>query len=124
MNFIKLLIGLLFVSAIFYACTYDQVLPKEIEVGNVSFSGDIMPIFNASCNITTCHNGTVAPDLRPANAFNQLSNGGYINLSNPENSELYLWMRGERRLDMPLTGPNPTYNAKILAWIQQGANND
>lgn len=111
-------------AAMINACTYDQVVPGEIEVGTMSFSGDIIPIFNKDCNTSGCHNGTVAPDLRAANAFNALVNGNYINTGNPENSELYQWMRGNRGLPMPLSGPNATYNAKVLAWIQQGASNN
>jgi hypothetical protein len=120
-----LLIGLLFVLN---ACYYDQVLPFEppiIDVGeNVSFSADIIPIFNAACNTSGCHNGAVPPDLSPGKAHAALINGNYINTSSPEESELYLWMRGKRSMPMPLTGPDPTYNATVLAWIKQGALNN
>lgn len=109
------------------ACYYDQVLPVVPvgEVGEMSFSQDIVPIFNASCNATGCHNqGGQKPDLSATNAYNSLNSGGYINKSNPEASELYLWMTGEKSSPMPLSGPNATYNAKVLAWIEQGALNN
>ncbi len=104
------------------SCTYDQVLPPE--VGEVSFNEDIIPIFNQACNMSGCHNGNIAPDLRPANAYTALNTGGYINTTTPESSELYLWMRGEGgRAPMP-NPTNSNFNAIVLAWIQQGAQNN
>lgn len=91
-------------------------------VDSVSFSVDVIPIFNADCNTSGCHDvGAVPPDLTPANAYEALLNGSYINVADPEMSELYQWMRGNRDLPMPLTGANADYNGIILAWIKQGA---
>lgn len=91
----------------------------------VSFAGDIIPIFNSSCNSSGCHSaGGKAPDLSAVNALTSLVNGGYINTGNPESSELYLWMTGKRGVPMPVSGINKDYNALTLAWIKQGANNN
>ncbi len=63
----------------------------------VSFASDITPILNSSCNTSGCHNsGGISPDLSAVNAYNSLSNGGYINTGNPQASELYLWMTGKK----------------------------
>jgi hypothetical protein len=105
-------------------CTYDVNVGRVI-TDPVSFANDLLPIFNQSCNSSGCHNtGGVPPDLTTANAYDALISGGYINLSAPDRSELYLWMRGERGLPMPLSGPNENYNALVLAWITQGALNN
>lgn len=121
-------IGLTFIFMVLFilnGCYYDQHLPDTGEnLGEMSFSQDIMVIFNSSCNSTACHGGTTPPDLRLESAYNALINGNYINTSAPESSELIQWMQGNRGLSMPLSGPNPTYNAKVLAWIRQGAQND
>lgn len=102
-------------------CKYDISIDPVV-TGPVSFSADILPIFNSSCNMSGCHNtGGTVPDLTPANAYTALTNGNYINTSSPASSELYLWMRGEKGLPMPLSGPNAEYNAMVLAWINQGA---
>jgi hypothetical protein len=91
----------------------------------VSFSADIIPIFNASCNTSGCHSaGGIKPDLSPTNAFNSLNGGGYINTSEPESSELYLWMTGKKSVPMPPSGINKDYNSLVLAWIKQGAQNN
>lgn len=110
-----------------HSCTYDVHLeqPDPIVTRDVSFLADILPIFNQGCNSAGCHNsGGIPPDLSPANAYNALQNGNYINVGVAENSELYRWMRGERSVPMPLSGPNPTNNATVLAWIKQGALNN
>ncbi len=91
----------------------------------VSFSVDIIPIFNSSCNSSGCHNsGGIAPELTSINAFSTLTNGGYIDTGSPESSELYLWMTGERGTPMPPSGVNKDYNSLVLAWIKQGAINN
>lgn len=91
----------------------------------VSFANDIIPIFNSSCNISGCHSaGGKSPDLTVANAYNSLKNGGYISTSDPQTSELYLWMSGKRGTPMPVGGINKDFNSLILAWIKQGAQND
>jgi len=114
------------ISLIASSCAYDQILEEEIVVTEpVSFSDDLIPIFNASCNMAGCHNGSVAPDLRASNAYNALISGSYVNTANPPSSELYLWMTGSGgRLQMPPGGTNATNNAIILAWIEQGALNN
>jgi hypothetical protein len=119
-------IPILTVWLCFSSCYYDKVVPVEetVDVGDVSFLVDIVPIFNQSCNVSGCHNGSVAPDLRETNAYGALMNNDYINTGNPESSELYQWMKGNKSLPMPLIGSNATYNAKILAWIKQGALNN
>ena len=119
--FTSLLIGLTLSG-----CYYDEVVPEVIDPGNeISFSGDLIPIFNASCNTAGCHSpGAVAPDLTAANAFNALVNGSYIDVGNPEASELYQWVKGNRAISMPLSGEDPVISSSVLIWIQQGALNN
>lgn len=91
----------------------------------VSFVSDIVPILNSSCNTSGCHStGGISPDLSAVNAYTSLSNGGYINSNNPQTSELYLWMTGKKGTPMPTSGINKDYNALVIAWIKQGAQNN
>lgn len=91
----------------------------------VSFSTDIIPLFNSSCNTSGCHStGGKVPDLSANNAFNSLSGSSYLNTADPANSVLYLWMTGKKGVPMPTTGINKDYNALVLAWIKQGAQNN
>lgn len=91
----------------------------------VSFSSDILPIFNNSCAVSGCHtSGGIKPDLSAANAFSTLSIGNYLNTTAAETSSLYLWMAGKKGTPMPTGGVNKDYNALVLAWIKQGAQNN
>lgn len=93
----------------------------------VSFSNDIVPVFELKCNDSSCHaSGAVEPDLTPANAYQSLLDGNFVDINSdpldPGNSELYLWLVGAGgRLVMPPTGTDPDLNAKVLSWIFQGA---
>ena len=126
----KIIIGFLagFTMLLLVGCYKDKtvIFDTGAEITRpVSFTGDIIPIFNSSCNISGCHSaGGKSPDLSAANAYTSLSNSGYINTSNPETSELYLWMTGKKGTPMPTSGVNKDYNALVLAWIKQGAQNN
>jgi hypothetical protein len=91
----------------------------------VSFSKDLVPIFNKSCSLSGCHtSGGQSPNLTDANAFNSLIIGNYVNKANPEASLIYLKMTGKKGTPMPPAGSNKDYNSLVLAWIKQGANNN
>ena len=117
-----------FVTLLLAGCYKDKTVIFETGeeiTRTVSFVQDIVPIFNAACNGSGCHSaGGVAPDLSAANAYTALTGGNYVNSSNPQISELYQWMTGKRAAPMPLSGPNKDYNALVLAWIKQGAQNN
>lgn len=89
----------------------------------VSFSGDLVPIFTASCALSGCHDGVAhKPDLRADNAFTAIISGGYVNTVIPANSIIY----GEVKSgSMPPTGAlKPSDIQKILDWIRNGAPNN
>lgn len=89
----------------------------------MSFTNDILPIFSKSCALSGCHvSGGKVPDLSSANAYQSLKDGGYIKANDPDNSVLMLWLNGKKSPVMPLgAGPDDNINAKIYAWINQGA---
>lgn len=123
----KLVIAILLFGLVnMLGCFYDNNLITESEVsGEISFNGDIIPIFNKDCNTSGCHNtGGTKPDLSPGSAYLSLNNGNYLNTDVPEQSELYLWMKGFKAVPMPVSGSNASHNAKILAWIKQGSLNN
>lgn len=109
------------------SCYYDEVIPVSEEeiTSEISFSTDIIAIFNKDCNTSGCHNnGGQKPDLSSAQAYLSLINGNYLDADKPEESVLYQWMKGNRSTPMPLTGSVSEYNAKVLAWIKQGSLNN
>lgn len=126
----KIIIGFLagFTMVLLTGCYKDKTVifdTGEEITRQVSFAGDIIPIFNSSCNVSGCHNaGGISPNLSAATAYTALTGGNYISTSIPENSELYQWMTGKKGTPMPLSGSNKDYNALVIAWIKQGANNN
>jgi hypothetical protein len=117
----------LFISVIFSGCYKDVLSPGKdpnAPPQQVSFSGDLIPIFTANCASSGCHDGVPAhkPSLTAANAFTAITSGGFINTVVPTSSIIY----GEVKSgSMPPTGAlKSTDTQKILDWIRLGAPNN
>ena len=105
----------------FVSCEYDTIELESVVIPpdqEISFSQDIIPIFNSNC--VECHDGGTDPDLREANAYNSLINGGYVNVDNPENSGLYTVLLGGSHF----TRATAQEKEIILEWIKRGANDN
>lgn len=93
----------------------------------VSLSKDLVPVLSKNCAISGCHNaGGIKPDLSTSAAYNSIVNGNFVSLSDPANSEIYLWLTGKRAVIMPVGAANnpSNINQLMLAWIKQGAKNN
>jgi hypothetical protein len=101
------------------SCTYYENDPVPVEVpDSVSFSVNVLPIFDARCDNTGCHaTGGIAPDLTTANAYNNLIVFGYVDTDLPEQSQLYLKMSTGSMAKFTSPGDADI----VLKWIQQGA---
>ncbi|MGZ3838725.1 MAG: c-type cytochrome [Flavisolibacter sp.] len=91
---------------------------------NISFSGDLLPIFEANCTTSGCHDAVPGhnPSLVKENAYNAITAGGYVNTVVPAASKLYGEVKGG---SMPPTGAlNAKDVQKILDWIRNGAPNN
>jgi hypothetical protein len=117
---------MLFISGCYKVTTLVNTNEEEV-TRPVSLNDDIIPVFVASCSKSGCHNsGGIKPDLSPDKVYSTLINGNYVDLSNPENSVIYLWMTGKKATSMPVgEANNPgNINQLVLAWIKQGAKNN
>lgn len=110
-------LSILCITFFLQACE-DYQIDKPVVTEEVKFSQDVLPIFT---RCTGCHKGSVNPDLREANAYNSLTNGGYYKVSEPENSKIYVQLTTESS-HISLT--SDLEKAKILQWIKLGAKND
>lgn len=110
------------ISIAIASCTYEKIEEAEGLPQDVSFENDIIPMFNASCNSVGCHNdGGIPPDLSPANAYADITTTtGMIDLTTPENSELYIRMIDVAK-PMPMSGVLPYESSQVLSWITDGA---
>lgn len=109
-------------SLFLVSCEWEEYQVSTVEIKDVSFSTDIIPIFNQSCNSIGCHNeGGTAPDLSPANAFQSLWNTNMIDLDSPASSELYARMI-DVQTPMPIDGVlSETVQRTVLVWIEEGS---
>jgi hypothetical protein len=105
------------------SCQYEWLDPIDPEVPDVvSFSVNIQPIFDRSCNNAGCHaSGGTSPDLTPANAYADLFAENMIDLATPENSILYKKCASGGSMNKYTEPGDPDI---ILKWIQQGALNN
>ena len=102
------------------ACSKYTIPAPEYPDGmpeNVSYSGDIQPIFDNKC--LTCHSGGQSPDLSPDWSYDELIEGGYVNSDEPMESSLYQIFDGTHQ-------GRATYDETlyILGWIKEGAENN
>ncbi len=112
------------ISLLGYSCYYDEPLPNlglDGPPGFVSFQDDLIPIFNAKCNTSGCHDSQPShnPSLVAGKAYNDIVNGGYINTIAPKSSILFTEVNGG---NMPIGGQlNEVEIKQILDWVRNGA---
>jgi hypothetical protein len=101
------------------SCDLHEITYPEDEVGYVSYSASIQPVFTSDC--IECHYAGKL-NLTTGSSFVSLTTNGYIDTDNPESSLLYTTLQGSSH--RPNWNPNPTKLNLILDWIKAGAPND
>lgn len=115
-KFISLLAVIILVS-----CEYEKIEPIVVELPDepISYSSEIQPVFDAKC--LTCHSSN-KPVLIAGQSYNNLISGSYIDTDEPDDSELY------EKVSEGHPGGNNSLTAeelaKILKWIEEGAQNN
>lgn len=97
----------------------DYIIPApECPQGetDVSFSADVQPIFDRNC--TLCHPGSHPLDLSKGWAFEELSDGGYLDTDSPCSSILYDALVNKSVHSGKFSDEELLV---ILGWIQEGA---
>jgi len=117
LNLIILIVGMV----VLFSCEYEKIqyeAPPDPTIP-VSYSAEIQPIWDAKC--VGCHApGKTAPDLTPANSYNKLFEGGYVDTITPKSSIIYTCMNGGSMASFT----NVQDANLVLVWIQQGAKNN
>ena len=122
--------GLMFTLVIVLSSCYKDIIVPELASGpddlppkQVSYKGELAPMFNTSCAVAGCHvTGAHKPYLSTAVSYGEIVNGGYVNLANPKESKLYQMITGEMAQYMP--APVKTNTQKVYDWIRNGAPNN
>jgi hypothetical protein len=114
------LVGML----IFASCAKDTLVMPQSNINpnlKISFKDTIQPIFTAGCLGSSCHSGSVSPDLTAGNAYNSLKSGNYINTAVPAQSTIYKEMKPGGGMSSHCTVDQSDL---VLVWITQGALNN
>lgn len=119
---LKILIVFLTIGlATLNGCYYDEVASIEGLPQNVSLKNDVQPIFTKYCATSGCHDAgpAHAPSLVAESTYNALTEGGFLNLTEPDRSHVFLEISSG---SMPPSGNLGINDQKIiLAWITEGA---
>lgn len=132
MKTLKKLSVICIVGFLFTGCLYNFIVPEpegptdpdDPNAPEVSFSADIIPIWNDNNNCTACHKtGGTAPDLTTDNAYSSVNSSKYINHDSPEESVIYLVPHPDQSGHSQKKYTAAQANT-ILLWINQGAKNN
>ena len=121
---VPVLIVIASLSVLLSSCEKKYYVAPEEEIKDVSFSNDMQPFFDASCNTAGCHDGSFKPNLLANVSYNELINGStnsgdkYVDTDNPESSVLYQKIIPGGSMEQHAT---PTQRTMTLVWIQEGA---
>ena len=116
----QLLWGVLIATSVIWISScekYSFTLTKIDPEDPVHFQTEIQPIFTEKC--ISCHGAAIHPDLRDGNAFQSLTDGGFVELP-AETSKLYLKMTSSGHF----AKSSDADKQKVLIWITQGAMNN
>lgn len=120
--------GFFFVMGIGLMGCYKDVILPDVAVDPdgpaqaVSFKNDLIPMLISKCGLSGCHvSGAHKPYLNlPARSYQEIVNGGFVNVMVPKESMLYVMINGEMKEYIPAA----TDRQKIYDWIRNGALNN
>lgn len=110
----------------FIGCYRDVILPEgAIDPDGppqpVSYKTELAPLFNTKCALAGCHvSGAHKPYLNTDISYQQIVNGGFVNLLIPKESIFYKKINGEMREYIPSAADRQ----KVYDWIRNGAPNN
>src|SRR6478735_7406653 len=104
---LKIFSVIILLAGLMTGCYYDIVTPPDPNAPpqQVSYSGDLQPIWDQNCAKSGCHDGAHDPLLTQAESYNSLIAGGFVNVAIPTESILYQELSGG---SMPPTGKLPS----------------
>jgi len=119
--------GLMLALGIGFTSCYKDIIKPDLADDpegtpkQVSFKNELAPLFNASCALAGCHvSGDHKPYLTTDISYQQIVNGGFVNLALPKESILYKNIYGEMAEHIP----SKSDKQKVYDWIRNGAPNN
>ena len=124
---LKIFTGLILSLGIALSGCYKDVIKPDLPVDpnappkQVSFSSELKPLFAANCTDAGCHvSGSHKPYMTTDVSYEQIVNGGFVNVLLPKQSKIYLMINGEMQQYIP----SATDRQKVYDWIRNGAPNN
>jgi len=124
-------VALVIAGITFFSCKDDKgyIKPDCTLPETVSFSNDIIPVFDKYCNTSGCHTGSnpsghLSLDATVAYANLMKHGSGYIDTINPNYSLLYSQMISTSKPMPPYGNLDKCKTSLIFKWIQQKAKNN
>ena len=108
------------------SCQKEYFVPIPTTIpDSVSFSANVIPVFNEHCNSAGCHNtGGISPDLSPENAYDDLYLYSLVDTLDPVSSVLYTRMISTSRPMPPSVVLKNGEPELVLKWTEQGGLNN
>jgi len=118
-------IGIIAIIVFAASCQYkfivEPVVPPPDPEDTISFSQQIVPIFNEQ-GCTGCHNtGGQQPDLTADYSYNSITGMGLVNTDDPPMSKIYYYPLPDGSHFAKYTSSQA---ALVLQWIEQGAHDN
>jgi len=119
--------GLLLSLVIALTSCYKEIIKPALAENpdgppkQVSYKTELAPLFGSNCAKSGCHvTGAHKPYLEVNNSYQQIVNGGFVNLALPKESILYKNIYGEMAEHIP----SKSDKQKVYDWIRNGAPNN
>jgi hypothetical protein len=125
-KFIRYAALVILAGILFTGCYKDIIVPDLASDPDgppqpVSYKTELAPVFNTNCAIAGCHvSGSHKPYMALNISYQEIVNGGFVNLSLPKQSQLYIMVNGE----MAQYIPSKIDRQKVYDWIRNGAPNN
>lgn len=107
-------------------CYKDVIMPESAVDPDgppqaVSYKNDLAPIFNSKCALSGCHvSGSRKPFLGTPISYQEIVNGGYVNIIVAKESILYKNINGGMKEYIPSAADRQ----KVYDWIRNGTPNN
>ncbi len=117
---IKISILFAFVFLLAISCTHESQTLSDLP--EVSFTNDVLPVFQTGCAISGCHDQSSAKEGEVYTNYENILSS--IEPGHPENSKAYKSMTNYFQIMPPKTPLSVEDRTKIRVWILQGAKNN
>lgn len=127
MKRIILYVGTIVIAGLLLSGCYKDIIKPELVADPdgppqpVAFKTELAPLFSTNCALAGCHvSGAHKPYLATDLSYQQIVNGGFVNIALPKESILYKAVNGE----MAQYIPSRADRQKVYDWIRNGAPNN